>query len=150
MPPYIWKRTSTKNVFVAWAVWKGLVARLLKRATILGHGEFEPDTERILFAEAYTSDDGHSDTLHRTIRKGDAGKYTGLENRLAGEAIGEQAACAFHWKYTCDTPQANGNSFELNFDDWFHAIVERAGVVRGSAGRAGIPFATAHLTFRKF
>lgn len=74
---------------------------------------------------------------------------SGLENRLEGEAIGEQAGCAFHWKYARDTPQAGGKSFKLNFDDWFYAIDERVCIVRGSTGRAGIPFATAHVTYRK-
>lgn len=77
------------------------------------------------------------------------GKYTGLENRLEGEAIGEQAGCAFHWKYTRDTPQGGGKSFKLNFDDWFYGFDERACIVRGRAGRAGIPFATAHVTYHK-
>lgn len=40
-------------------------------------------------------------------------------------------------------------SFKLNFDDWFYAIDDRACIVRGSASRAGIPFATAHVTYRK-
>jgi hypothetical protein len=87
--------------------------------------------------------------LHWTIRKVGDGRYTGLENRLEGEAAGEQAGCAFHWKYTRDVPHADGKSTKLNFDDWFYAIDGRACFVRGSAGRAGIPFATAHVTYRK-
>ena len=132
-----------------WAVLESLVGGLLKRATIAGHGELDADTDTVLFIEAYTFDDGHSDTLHWTIRKGEEGKYTGLENRLEGEAIGEQAGCAFHWKYTRVTPQGDGKSFKLNFDDWFYGIDERACIVRGRAGRAGIPFATAHITYHK-
>ncbi|MCK1711413.1 MULTISPECIES: DUF3833 family protein [unclassified Bradyrhizobium] len=132
-----------------WAVLESLVGGLLKRATIAAHGEFESDTQIVLFTETYTFDDGHSDTLRWTIRKGDEGRYTGLENRIEGEAIGQQAGCAFHWKYTRDTPQIGGKSFKLNFDDWFYAIDDRACIVRGIAGRAGIPFATAHVTYRK-
>ena len=132
-----------------WAVVESLIGGLQQRATISSHGEFESDTQTVLFTESYTFDDGHSDTLHWTIRKGDEGKYTGLENRLEGEAIGAQAGCAFHWKYTRDTPQMGGRSIKLNFDDWFYAIDERACIVRGSAGRAGIPFATAHVTYLK-
>lgn len=132
-----------------WAVLESLVGGLLKRATIAAHGEFETDTQIAIFTETYTFDDGHSDTMHWTIRKGTEGKYTGLENRLEGEALGEQAGCAFHWKYTRDTPQPGGKSIKLNFDDWFYAIDDRACIVRGSAGRAGIPFATAHITYRK-
>lgn len=132
-----------------WVVLENLVGGLLKRAAIAGHGERDADTDALVFNETYTFDDGHSDTLHWTIRKGEAGKYTGLENRLEGEAVGEQAGCAFHWKYTRDTPQAGGKSIKLNFDDWFYAIDDRVCIVRGSAGRAGIPFATAHVTYRK-
>src|SRR5262245_25879900 len=61
-----------------WAVVESPIGGLLQRATIASHGEFESDTQTILFTESYTFDDGHSDTLHWTIRKGDEGKYTGL------------------------------------------------------------------------
>jgi hypothetical protein len=109
----------------------------------------DADTDTVVLTETYTFDDGHSDTLRWTIHKLGDGRYTGHENRLESEAAGEQAGCAFHWKYTRDTPQGDGKSFKLNFDDWFYAIDDRACIVRGSAGRAGIPFATAHVTYRK-
>ena len=132
-----------------WAVVESLVGGLLKRASISAHGELDADTDTVVLTETYTFDDGHSDTLRWTIHKLGEGRYTGHENRLEGEAAGEQAGCAFHWKYTRDTPQGDGKSFKLNFDDWFYAIDDRACIVRGSAGRAGIPFATAHVTYRK-
>ena len=68
---------------------------------------------------------------------------------LDGEAIGEQAGCAFHWRYTRETPQADDSVLKLNFDDWFYRIDERGCIVRGTAGRAGIRFATAHVAYRK-
>ena len=108
-----------------WAVFESLTGGLQKRATIVGL------------------------TLRWTIRKSAPGKYNGIENRLEGDAKGEQAGCAFHWKYTRNTPQAGGKSTKLNFDDWFYMIEERACIVRGSAGRAGLPFATAHVTYVK-
>jgi hypothetical protein len=132
-----------------WAVLESLVGGLLKRASITAHGELDAATDTVVFTETYTFDDGHSDTLRWTIHKMAEGQYTGLENRLEGEAVGEQAGCAFHWKYTRDTPQGDGKSFKLNFDDWFYAIDDRACIVRGSAGRAGIPFAMAHVTYRR-
>lgn len=54
-----------------------------------------------------------------------------------------------HTLFHAETQQAGGKSFKLNFDDWFYAIDDRACIVCGSAGRAGIPFATAHVTYRK-
>ncbi len=101
-----------------WAVVESLVGGLLKRATIAAHGELDADTDTVVLTETYTFDDGHSDTLRWTIHKLSEGQYTGHENRLEGEASGEQAGCAFHSKYTRDTPQGDGKSFKLNFDDW--------------------------------
>ena len=72
-----------------------------------------------------------------------------MEDRSDGEAEGEQAGCAFHWKYSRDTPQPDGKSVKLNFDDWFFRIDEDAVVAKGTAGRLGLPFATAHVTYRK-
>ncbi|MBR0825337.1 DUF3833 family protein [Bradyrhizobium manausense] len=132
-----------------WAVVESLIGGLQKRATITAVVTLEEETDTVLFTETYEFDDGHSDTLHWTIRKLGEGQYSGHENGLEGEATGEQAGCAFHWKYTRNTPQAGGHSTKLNFDDWFYAIDGRACIVRGSAGRAGIPFATAHVTYRR-
>lgn len=132
-----------------WAVVESLTGGLQKRATIVGEGTLDAMTGSVEFVETYTFDDGHSDTLRWTIRKSAPGKYSGIENRLEGDAEGEQAGCAFHWKYTRNTPQAGGKSTKLNFDDWFYMIDERACIVRGSAGRAGLPFATAHVTYVK-
>jgi len=132
-----------------WAVLESLVGGLQRRATISATGTWENETDTVLFTETYTFDDGQSDTLHWTIRKIGDGRYTGHENHLEGEAVGEQAGCAFHWTYMRNVPQADGRTTKLNFDDWFYAIEERACIVRGSAGRAGLPFGTAHVTYRR-
>jgi Protein of unknown function (DUF3833) len=132
-----------------WGVLESLVGGLQKRCTIAAYGKWDASAQVVTFTETYRFDDGRQDTLHWIIRKTAAGKYSGSEPRLDGEAEGEQAGCAYHWKYTRDTPQADGKSTKLNFDDWFYRIDENACIVRGSAGRAGLPFATAHVTYRK-
>src|SRR3954454_948767 len=118
-----------------WAVFESLVGGLQQRATISAVGEWDIASQAVAFTETYTFDDGHTDTLNWTIRKVADGKYTGRESLLDGQADGEQAGCAFHWKYTRDVPQADGTKTKLNFDDWFYCIDERACIVRGSAGR---------------
>jgi hypothetical protein len=132
-----------------WAVFESLVGGLQKRATISATGEWDIASQAVAFTETYTFDDGHTDTLNWSIRKVADGKYTGRESLLDGDADGEQAGCAFHWKYTRDAPQADGKNTKLNFDDWFYRIDDRACIVRGSAGRAGLPFAMAHVTYRR-
>lgn len=82
------------------------------------------------------------------------GRYLGNEPKLEGEAEGERTSCAFHWRYTRDTPQKGGESgaetsMALNFNAWFYRIDERVVMVRGSADRAGLPFAILHATYRR-
>ena len=132
-----------------WAVIESPIGGLQKRATISAEGSWDPASQTVTFTETYSFDDGHTDTLHWVIKKVGSGKYVGTEARLDGQAEGEQAGCAYHWRYSRDTPQADGGSSSLNFDDWFYRIDQNACVVRGTAGRAGLPFATAHVTYRK-
>ena len=132
-----------------WAVLESLIGGLLKRATLTAEGQWDEAKQVVHFVETYRFDDGHEDTLNWTIQKLGPGKYKGLEPHLDGEAEGEQSGCAFHWRYTRDTPQSDGKTTKLNFDDWFYLIDDNACIVRGSAGRAGLPFATAHVTYRK-
>ncbi|MFC0242780.1 DUF3833 family protein [Rhodopseudomonas telluris] len=132
-----------------WGVLESLIGGLQKRATITAEGKWDAATQAVHFTETYRFDDGHVDTLQWTIRKLGPGKYSGTEPRLDGEASGEQAGCAFHWQYTRETPQKDGSTTKLNFDDWFYRIDATGCMVRGSAGRAGLPFATAHVTYRK-
>jgi hypothetical protein len=132
-----------------WAVFESLVGGLQKRATIKAQGQWDEAAQAIHFTETYQFDDRHVDTLRWIIKKQGEGKYIGTEWRLDGKAEGDQAGCAFNWRYTRETPQSDGKTTKLNFDDWFYLIDENACIVRGSAGRAGLPFATAHVTYRR-
>lgn len=101
------------------------------------------------FVETWTFDDGLVETLSWRIRAQDADAYVGTEPKLSGDARGTCAGCAFHWVYTRETPQQGGEPVTLDFDDWFFLIDDRTCIVRGSAGRFGIPFAVVHVTYRR-
>lgn len=101
------------------------------------------------FTETWTFDNDHIDTLNWTIQSLGDGRYSGTESRIVGEAEGEQAGCAFHWKYTRDTPQPDGGSKKLSFDDWFWQIDETGLIARGRGGPMGAPVANAHVCYRK-
>ena len=130
-----------------WGVLEGPTGALQKRFTVAAEGRVEGGLIR--YRETWTFDDGHVDTLNWEIRPQGGDRYAGTEERSEGEAEGRRAGCAFHWKYTRDTPQPDGKSLKLNFDDWFFQIDDAAVVARGTAGRLGLPFATAHVTYRK-
>ena len=132
-----------------WAVLESLTGTLQKRATISAHGQWDAGSQTVHLTETHRFDDGPEDALRWTIRKTAPGQYSGAEPRVEGEAKGEQAGFAYNWKYTRETPQADGTSVKLNFDDWFYLIEERVCIVHGSTGKLGLPFATAHVTYRK-
>jgi hypothetical protein len=132
-----------------WGVLESVTGSLQSRFVITANGVWRPRLKTVEFSETWTLDNGHVDTLNWRITKIDDGQYTGSKDRILGEAKGEQAGCAFHWTYSRDTPQKGGSSHNLNFNDWFFRIDEKVTIVRGSAGKLGLPFAFAHVTYRK-
>ncbi|MBL8773942.1 MAG: DUF3833 family protein [Phenylobacterium sp.] len=132
-----------------WGVMEGATGAVQKRFTVAAEGHAAAEGGRIRYRETWTFDDGHVDTLDWEIWREADGGYAGSEARSTGEAEGEQAGCAFHWRYSRDTPQPDGKSIRLNFDDWFFRIDNDGYVAKGTAGRLGLPFATAYVTYRK-
>lgn len=130
-----------------WGILERLTGGLQQRFTVEAQGHF--DGTELAFTERWTFDDGHVDTLNWRIRPVGDGRYVGAEDRLEGQAEGEQAGCAFHWRYSRDVPQKDGSSTELNFNDWFYRIDDRVVMAKGTAGRLGVPFATAHVLYRR-
>lgn len=132
-----------------WGIVERVTGGLMKRFTVRARGSWDAGAAVVSFDETWRFDDGRSETLSWRIARRAAGHYTGSEPRLRGEATGRQAGAAFHWRYRRDTPIGDGRSFVLNFDDWFYRLDERVGMVRGSAGRAGLPFVLVHATYRR-
>ena len=122
-----------------WGVMEGVTGGLQKRFTVQAEGHSDPgDGGLIRFSETWTFDDGHVDTLNWEIRPLGDDRYAGTEDRSEGEAEGRRAGCAFHWRYTRDTPQPDGESLKLNFDDWFFQIDEDVVIAKGVGGRLGL------------
>jgi hypothetical protein len=131
-----------------WGVMETPLGHFQKRFTVSADGAADAEG-RIRWRETWSFDDGHVDSLNWEIWPQGEGRFAGREDRIEGEAEGEAAGFAFYWRYTRDTPQPDGKSIKLNFDDWFFQIDPDVFVARGSAGRVGLPFAVAHVTYRK-
>jgi hypothetical protein len=132
-----------------WGLVEHLTGGLQQRFTVKAHGDWDQTARILTFIETWTFDDGRKDTLAWRIFRRENGQYVGSETRLEGDAEGEQSGCAFHWRYSRDTPLNAGKSMLLNFNDWFFRIDERVVIIRGSAGRAGMPFSILHATYRR-
>lgn len=130
-----------------WGIMERLTGGLQQRFTVQARGVFDGDA--LGFTETWTFDDGHVDTLNWRIQPMGDGVYIGEEDRLDGEADGDQSGCAFHWRYTRSVPQKDGSAIKLNFNDWFYCIDDKTVMVKGTAGRLSVPFATAHVLYRR-
>ena len=130
-----------------WGVLERITGGLQQRFTVRAEGRF--DGAELAFTETWTFDDGHVDTLRWRIRPLGGGRYVGDEDRLEGQAEGDQAGCAFHWRYARNVPQKDGGTVRLDFNDWFYRIDARAVMVKGTAGRLGVPFGSAHVLYRR-
>jgi hypothetical protein len=132
-----------------WGLIERLTGGLQQRFTVRAHGEWDRAARILSFSETWTFDDGRKDTLNWRILADEQGQYSGEERSLDGRAEGQRSGCAFHWRYSRETPLGDGKSMLLNFNDWFFRIDEKVAMVRGSAGRAGIAFSILHATYRR-
>lgn len=130
-----------------WRILERVTGGLQQRFTVRATGHYDGDA--LAFAETWTFDDGHVDTLRWRIRPLGDGRYEGDEDRLDGLAEGDQAGRAFHGRYSRDVPQKDGSSTGLNFNDWFYRIDDQVVMAKGTAGRRGVPFVTAHVLYRR-
>lgn len=130
-----------------WGIIESPFGSLQKRYTIRARGAWDEARQIVDFTETWTFDDGMVETLAWLIRKDGSNHYRGTEAKVQGEAVGEAAGFAYHWTYTRETPQKNGEPVVLNFDDWFYLIDDRVCLVRGTAGRLGLRFAIAHVPY---
>lgn len=132
-----------------WGLVERLTGGLQQRFTVKAHGELDRPARILRFSETWTFDDGRTDVLNWRIHVQDDGQYSGEEPRVEGRAQGQSSGCAFQWRYSRETPLSDGKSMLLNFNDWFYRIDEKVVMVRGSAGRAGVPFSILHATYRR-
>ena len=132
-----------------WGILRDPLGGLRGRFTVKASGVWAATEGALHFTETWSLDNGHVDTLQWTIKPAGDGSYAGSEPRLEGEAKGDKAGPAFHWRYTRDTPQPGGGSTKLHFDDWFWRVGDDGIVVHGTAMKLGVPFASAFVTYRK-
>jgi hypothetical protein len=127
-----------------WAALESLIGGLQKRASIAAIGGPDEETETVLFKETYPFDDSHSDTLPGQSETSAQTATRVMRTDWKAKPRGNWPVAPFTGSARGDTPQADGSATRVNFDDWFYAIDERGCMVR-----AGGPFATAHVAYRK-
>ena len=74
--------------------------------------------------EHFTWADGTTSRRVGTITRDGEGRYRGRADDVIGEATGEAAGNALHWRYVLALPVGD-RVYHVDFDDWMFLIDER-------------------------
>ncbi len=98
--------------------------------------------------EDFVYDDGEKQKrIWRLTHLGN-GRYRGLADDVAGEAVGAASGSAFQWQYTLRLPY-EGRVIDVQFDDWMFLVDERVMLNRAVMSKFGFRLGEVQLAFNK-
>ncbi|QDF66244.1 DUF3833 domain-containing protein [Shewanella sp. SNU WT4] len=98
--------------------------------------------------EAFVYDDGETQRRIWTLTELDAGQYQGTAADILGVATGEARGSALQWRYQMLLP-VDGDTYEVEFDDWMYLIDERTMINKSDINKFGVTVATVTLVIQK-
>jgi hypothetical protein len=139
-------RTYLNGTLDAWGMFQGRSGEVQRRFHVVIDARWDGDKGEL--DENFTwSDGGTSRRVWTLTRQGD-GSYRGWADDVVGEAIGEVAGNALHWRYTLALP-ADGKVYQVDFDDWMFLMDERVMLNRATMSKWGWRLGEVTLSFAK-
>lgn len=138
------------NYFVgtthAWGMFQKRSGEVVKRFNVEITGT--QNQGKITLDERFKYDDGSTQQRIWTLTPQPDGTWRGTAADVKGEAIGEVAGNALHWRYTMLLP-VDGKTYEMQFDDWMFLIDKQSMINRASMSKFGIEVGQVTLYFNK-
>lgn len=97
--------------------------------------------------ESFVFSDGSTQKRVWTLRK-NGDKYVGTASDVVGEAVGEAAGNALHWRYVLALP-VNGRVYHVDFDDWMWLIDDKVMLNKSVMSKFGFRLGEVILSFHK-
>jgi hypothetical protein len=98
--------------------------------------------------EAFVFSDGEHQRRVWHVRRDASGRFVGRAGDVIGEADGEEAGDAFHWRYTLRIP-TDGSTYDIGFDDWMFRVDDRTVLNRARMHKFGFTVGEITLAFSK-
>ncbi|BEV70906.1 DUF3833 domain-containing protein [Paludibacterium sp. THUN1379] len=130
----------------AWGMFQQRDGRVLKRFTVQIHGRMEG--EQLVLDEHFLYSDGTTQQRTWRLRAQGNGQWRGNAADVVGDARGEAAGNALHWRYRLQLPEAQ-SGWQVDFDDWMFLIDDQTMVNRATMSKFGIRVGEVTLFFRK-
>jgi hypothetical protein len=139
-------RTYFDGTIDAWGTVQDRSGRVTRRMTVEIVASWQGDVGTL--DERFTHDDGKTERRVWTIRK-EGDRYTGTAHDVIGEAKGEAAGNALHWTYVLAVKRDNGDTVNVDMDDWMWLLDERTLMNRTRITKFGVGFGEVSFFFRK-
>lgn len=130
----------------AWGLFQKRGGEVARRFHVVIEGRSEGD--RLILDERFRYDDGQVQQRTWTLVRQADGSWRGSAGDVVGEAVGEVAGNALHWRYTMQLP-VKDKTWEVSMDDWMYQIDERTMINRTSMRKFGVEVGQVSLFFRK-
>ena len=135
---------------VAHGLFSDRAGKVVKRFSVKIDARWQGD-EGVL-DEAFVYSDGSTQRrVWRLRRLPDAGataRYVGEADDVVGQAQGEAAGNALHWRYTLRLP-VDGREIEVQFDDWMFLMDGGVMLNRAAMSKFGVHLGDVTLSFSK-
>ena len=130
----------------AWGMFQNRAGEVVKRFDVRIDSRREGD--RLILDEHFVYSDGTRQQRTWTLTPDGPGRWRGRAGDVIGEARGEVAGNALHWRYTLRVP-VDGREVDLDMDDWMYLIDPQTLVNRTSMRKWGVEVGQVTLFFRK-
>ncbi|MBM3117259.1 DUF3833 domain-containing protein [Jeongeupia naejangsanensis] len=130
----------------AWGMFQKRDGEVIKRFKVDIDGR--RDGDRLILDERFVYSDGSRQQRIWTLTPDGPGRWRGRADDVIGEAVGDLAGNALHWRYRLRLP-VDGSEYEVDFDDWMFLADDRTLINRASMRKFGIELGQVTLFFRK-
>jgi hypothetical protein len=98
--------------------------------------------------EHFSWSDGSTSRRVWTITRVEAGRYIGRADDVVGEAQGQAAGNALHWRYVLALP-VDGRVWNVDLDDWMFLIDDKVMLNRSAMTKFGFHLGEVTLSFTR-
>ena len=139
-------KTYFNGTLDAWGMFQGRSGDVQRRFHVVIDAKWSGDTG--VLDERFTWADGSNSRRVWTLTQQADGSYRGRADDVVGEAIGEVAGNAFHWRYVLALP-VDGKVYHVDFDDWMILMNDRVMLNRATMSKWGWRLGEVTLGFVK-
>ncbi|MGE5469871.1 MAG: DUF3833 domain-containing protein [Bacteroidota bacterium] len=127
-----------------WGMFQGRSGEVKKRFHVVIDAQWTGDTG--VLDENFKWSDGSTSRRVWTLKKQPDGSFRGTADDVVGEAVGEVAGNALHWRYVLALP-VDGKVYHVDFDDWMFLIDGKVMLNRAGMSKWGFRLGEVTLSF---